>query len=111
MKEEYRREYVLRFSEELKRGMALGEMKREVFSDSAWGHIVSMTENPEQYYLGRVYAKSVDERLFERINELEQKNQKLRDEIARVRSSKSFRLGRMLLYVPGKLRKRFHRGR
>lgn len=111
MKEEYRREYVLRFSEELKRGMALGEMKREVFSDSAWGHIVSMTENPEQYYLGRVYAKSVDERLFERINELEQKNQKLRDEIARVRGSKSFRLGRMLLYVPGKLRKRFHRGR
>lgn len=103
--EEYRREYVLRFSEELKRGMALGELNREVFSDTAWSHIESMTEDPEQYYICRVYAKSVDERLFERINELELKNRKLKREIAKVRSSKSFRLGRLLLYLPGKLRK------
>ncbi len=103
--EEYRREYVLRFSEELKRGMALGEIKRDVFSDSAWSHIEGMTEDAEQYYICRVYAKSVDERLFERINELELKNQKLKNEIARVRGSKSFRLGRMILCVPGKLRK------
>lgn len=103
--EEYRREYVLRFSEELKRGMALGEIKRDVFSDSAWSHIEGMTEDAEQYYICRVYAKSVDERLFERINELELKNQRLKNEIARVRGSKSFRLGRMILCVPGKLRK------
>lgn len=103
--EEYRREYVLRFSEELKRGMALGEIKRDVFSDSAWSHIEGMTEDAQQYYICRVYAKSVDERLFERINELELKNQKLKNEIARVRGSKSFRLGRMILCVPGKLRK------
>lgn len=102
--EEYRREYVVRFSEELRRGMALGEVKREVFSDLAWSHIQGMAEDPERYYVCRVYAKSVDERLFERINELELKNQKLKDEIAKVRSSKSFRLGRLLLYLPGKLK-------
>lgn len=103
--EEYRREYVVRFSEELRRGMALGEVKREVFSDLAWSHIQGMAEDPERYYVCRVYAKSADERLFERINELELKNQKLKDEIAKVRSSKSFRLGRLLLYLPGKLKK------
>lgn len=103
--EEYRREYVVRFSEELRRGMALGEVKREVFSDLAWSHIQGMAEDPERYYVCRVYAKSADERLFERINELELKNQKLKDEIAKVRSSKPFRLGRLLLYLPGKLKK------
>ena len=103
--EEYQREYVVRFSEELRRGMALGEGKREVFSDLAWSHIQGMAEDPERYYICRVYAKSADERLFERINELELKNQKLKDEIAKVRSSKSFRLGRLLLYLPGKLKK------
>lgn len=103
--EEYQREYVVRFSEELRRGMVLGEVKREVFSDLAWSHIQGMAEDPERYYICRVYAKSADERLFERINELELKNQKLKDEIAKVRSSKSFRLGRLLLYLPGKLKK------
>lgn len=105
IKEEYQREYVIRFSEELKRGIALGELKREVFSDMAWSHIESMTENPEQYYICRVYAKSVDERIFKYINELELKNQRLKKEIAKVRSSKSFRLGRLLLYLPGKFKK------
>ena len=76
-----------------------------MFSDLAWSHIQGMAEDPERYYICRVYAKSADERLFERINELELKNQKLKDEIAKVRSSKSFRLGRLLLYLPGKLKK------
>ncbi len=103
--EEYRREYVVRFSEELRRGMALGEIKRDVFSDLAWSHIQGMAEDPERYYVCRVYAKGADERLFERINELELKNQKLKDELAKVRGSKSFRLGRLLLYLPGKFKK------
>lgn len=103
--EEYREEYVNRFSEELKRGIALGEVKKEVFSETAWGHIRSLTEDPGRYYLRRVYPKSVDEKLFECINELEAQNQKLKNEIARIRSSKSFRLGKMLLYLPIKLKK------
>lgn len=105
IREEYRKEYVYRFSRELKRGIALGEIKKEVFSETAWNNIQSMTEDPEKYYLGRVYPKSVDERIFVRINELEIQNQKLKNEIARIRSSKSFRLGRLLLSLPIKLKK------
>ncbi len=107
IKEKYREEYILRFSEEFKRGIALGEVKKEVFSETAWNHIQSMTEDPKRYYLGRVYPKSVDENIFERINELEVQNQKLKNEIARIRSSKSFRLGRLLMCLPIKLKKIF----
>lgn len=103
--EEYREEYVQRFSEELKRGIALGEIKKEVFSETAWNHIQSMMENPEKYYLWRVYPKSVDEKIFARINELEAQNQKLKNEIARIRRSKSFRLGRLLLSLPIRIKK------
>lgn len=103
--EEFREEYVYRFSEELKRGIALGEMKKEVFSETAWNHIRSITDDPKRYYLRRVYPKSVDEKLFECINELEIQNQKLKNEIARIRSSKSFRLGKMILCLPIKLKK------
>lgn len=103
--EEYRKEYVQRFSEELKRGMALGELKKEVFSNTAWNNIQSITENPEQYYLTRVYPKSMSQKVFERIDRLETENQKLKGEIARIRKSKSFRLGRLILFLPGKLKK------
>lgn len=103
--EEYREEYVHRFSEELKRGIALLEIKKEVFSETAWSHIQSMTSNPEQYYLMRVYPKSIDENLFKYINELEIQNQKLKNEIARIRRSKSFRLGKLILCLPIKLKK------
>lgn len=105
IREEYREEYVYRFSEELKRGLALGEIKKDVFSETAWNHIQSMTEDPERYYLRRVYPKSVDENIFNWINELELKNQQLKNEIERIRGSKSFRLGKMLLYLPIRLKK------
>lgn len=103
--EKYKREYILRFSEELKRGIALGELDRKVFSNASWNNIRSIVENPEQYYLTRVYPKSMNQKVFERIEELEIQNQKLRDEIARIRSSKTFRLGKALLFIPGKIRK------
>ncbi|MCI8560041.1 MAG: glycosyltransferase [Dorea sp.] len=105
IKEEYRKGYIYRFSQELKRGIALSEVKKDVFSETAWNHIQSMTEDPEKYYWGRVYPKSVDEKIFARINELEIQNSKLKNEIARLRCSKSFRLGRLLLCLPIKLKK------
>ncbi len=103
--EKYKKEYILRFSGELKRGIALGELDRKVFSDASWNNIRSIVENPEQYYLTRIYPMSMNQKVFERIDELEIQNQKLRDEIKRIRSSKSFRLGKALLFIPGKIRK------
>ena len=103
--EEYKREYIMRFSEELKRGMALGELKKEVFSENGWNNIQSITEDPERYYLTRVYPVSMNRKVFECMDELTEENQKLRDEISRIRGSLSFRIGRTLIYLPGKIRK------
>lgn len=103
--EKYRREYVLRFSAELKRGLATGELVKDVFSGSAWNNIRSLVEDPERYYMNRVYPVSMNQKVFEQINELEIENQKLRDEISGIRGSVSFRVGRKLMYIPGKLRK------
>lgn len=103
--EKYRREYVLRFSAELKRGLATGELVKDVFSKSAWNNIRSLVEDPERYYMNRVYPAGMNQKVFERVNELEIENQKLRDEISKIRGSISFRVGRKLMYIPGKLRK------
>lgn len=109
--EQYRQEYLLRFSEELKRAKALGELKKEVFSETAWNNITSMMEDPERYYITKVRPVSMNQKVFECMEELTTENQKLRAEIARIRGSLTFRLGRLLTWFPGKIKKMLRGGR
>lgn len=104
--EQYKKEYLFRFSEELKRGKALGELKKDVFSEKAWNTIQRIMEDPERYYLTRVYPASMNQKVFEYMEELSAENQKLRNEISRIRGSLSFRIGRAIMYLPGKMKKR-----
>ena len=104
--EQYKKEYIFRFSEELKRGKALGELKKDVFSETAWNNIESIIEDPERYYFTRVYPVSMNQKVFECMEELSTENQKLRNEISRIRGSLSFRIGRAVMYFPGKIKKR-----
>ena len=101
-----KKEYIFRFSEELKRGKALGELKKDVFSETAWNNIESIIEDPERYYFTRVYPVSMNQKVFECMEELSTENQKLRNEISRIRGSLSFRIGRAVMYFPGKIKKR-----
>ena len=103
IKEEYKREYLLRFSEELKRGMALGELDKHLFSKASWRNIQSITAAPEQYYLTRVYPETMNRKVFEEMEALAVQNQKLKDEIASIRRSKTFRIGKLFTSVPGKM--------
>jgi len=103
IKEEYKREYLLRFSEELKRGMALGELDKHLFSKASWRNIQSITADPEQYYLTRVYPETMNRKVFEEMEALAVQNQKLKDEIASIRRSKTFRIGKLFTSVPGKM--------
>ena len=103
IKEEYKREYLLRFSEELKRGMALGELDKHLFSKASWRNIQSITADPEQYYLTRVYLETMNRKVFEEMEALAVQNQKLKDEIASIRRSKTFRIGKLFTSVPGKM--------
>ena len=103
IKEEYKREYLLRFSEELKRGMALGELDKHLFSKASWRNIQSITADPEQYYLTRVYPETMNRKVFEEMEALAVQNQKLKDEIASIRRAKTFRIGKLFTSVPGKM--------
>lgn len=106
----YKKEYLLRFCEELKRGIALGELKETTVSKTSWKNIQSMIKDPEQYYLTRVYPASMSQKVFERMEELSIENQALRDEIKKIRSSSSFRVGRFLMDIPIRFRKLLRAG-
>lgn len=107
--EKYREEYLMRFSEELKRGIALGDLVREPFSCNAWNNIRSITEDPKKYYLTRVYPAGMNQKVFEQMQALETENRKLKEEIASIRRSKTFRLGKILLFLPGRLKRMLRR--
>jgi hypothetical protein len=104
--EEYRHEYVLRFGEELRRAMSRGELKKEVFSKAAWNNILSLTEDSEEYYLTRVYPQTMNQKVFERMTELATENRKLKAEIAKIRQSEAFRIGKRIVFLPGAVKRR-----
>lgn len=109
--EEYRYEYLMRFSEELKRGIALGDVIPEIFSKKTWNNIQRMVENPEHYYKMCVYPRTINQQVFKRITKLEEENQNLKQEIKKIRSSKTFRLGKLLLGGPSVLKKKLRGGK
>ena len=52
--EEYKREYVHRFSEEFKRGLELGELDESVFTKISWDNIQFITKDPNGFYMKKV---------------------------------------------------------
>lgn len=111
IREEYKREYLLRFSEELKRGMALGELDKKVFTEASWRNLKSIAEDPEQYYLTRIYPQTMNRKVFEEMEALAEKNLKLKEEIAKIRGSATFRIGKAVTFIPGKVKKLIGRRR
>lgn len=102
--EEYKEEYVMRFAAELSWALKRGELVREPFTAASWRNIRRMTEDPRGYYENRVCPQSLGEGVFERVRVLDEENQRLTEEIAKIRAFWSFRVGRALMIGPGKVR-------
>lgn len=102
--EEYKKEYVERFSAEFKRGLAKGEIDKSVFTDIAWGKIQLITSDPEAFYLTKVLPSVRERKLKAQIRKLERKNKKLVNDVKRITNSKSYRIGRILTYIPRKIK-------
>ena len=111
IKAEYKRDYLKRFSEELRRAEALGELDKALFSKASWRNIQSIIESPEEYYLTRIYPQAMNQKVFERMEELALRNEELKTEIADIRRSKTFRIGKLFTSVPGKVKKLMGRRR
>lgn len=101
---EYRREFVERFSAEFKRGLEKNELDPSVFSVAAWKKIQVVAAEPDTFYKVWVVASVTERKLNKKIMQLERKNQKLSNELAMIKSSKSYRIGRILLFIPRKLK-------
>ena len=101
---EYRREFVERFSAEFKRGLEKNELDPSVFSVAAWKKIQVVAAEPDTFYKVWVVASVTERKLNKKIMQLERKNQKLSNELASIKSSKSYRIGRILLFIPRKLK-------
>lgn len=101
---EYRREFVERFSAEFKRGLEKNELDPSVFSVAAWKKIQVVAAEPDTFYKVWVVAGVTERKLNKKIMQLERKNQKLSNELAMIKSSKSYRIGRILLFIPRKLK-------
>jgi hypothetical protein len=107
----YKWEYFMRFYEELKRGSARGELDETVFSELAWAHIQNILKNPDEYYLRHIHPMTMNQKVADRMHNLENQNRKLQKEITKIRRSKSFRLGRCLLSGPIMLKKMIKGGK
>lgn len=101
---EYRREFVERFSAEFKRGLEKNELDPTVFSVAAWKKIQVVAAEPDTFYKVWVVASVTERKLNKKIMQLERKNQKLSNELAAIKGSKSYRIGRILLFIPRKLK-------
>ena len=101
---EYRREFVERFSAEFKRGLEKKELDPSVFSVAAWKKIQVVAAEPDTFYKVWVVAGVTERKLNKKIMQLERKNQKLSNELSMIKSSKSYRIGRILLFIPRKLK-------
>lgn len=108
---EHKREFVERFSAEFKRGIEKNEIDPNVFSSVAWRKIQVVVSDPDTFYRVWVVASATERKLNKRIVQLENENKKLMEELAKVKSSKSYRIGRVFLYIPRKIKGLFVRSK
>lgn len=86
---EYKKEYVNRFSDEFRRAKELGELNRDVFSDARWQDIQFLINDPEGFYyrmLTSGYNASA--------------------ELQKLKNSTSYKLGRYITKVPRKIKQK-----
>ena len=105
--EEYKREYVHRFSDEFKRGLELGELDESVFTKLSWSNIQFITKDPNGFYMKKVATPVKVRKLTKKVEKLEKQNAKLQNDIKIIKGSRSYRLGWFMLTIPRKIKALF----
>jgi predicted RNase H-like nuclease (RuvC/YqgF family) len=67
--------------------------------------------DPEGYYISKVLAPKKIQKLERKIENLTAQNTKLKMEVNELRNSTAFRIGRILTFIPGKIKRLFKRRR
>ncbi|MBR2801738.1 MAG: glycosyltransferase [Erysipelotrichaceae bacterium] len=90
---EFKRDYVYRYSREMRRGLLQQEYDESVFTPTAWGNIHFLIDDPEAYYVLNSGAGNAGKRIL-----------KLQRELETIKHSRSYKFSKLLLYIPRKIK-------
>ncbi len=94
-----KREYVERFSKEMKRAIELGEMDEELFTAAERDNLHLLMSRPKVYY----ELKAL--KMHNGSNNFNNNFKTIKEELYKIKRSKSYRVGRMIMYFPSKFKK------
>lgn len=100
--EEFKLEYVQRFAEEFRKHQEDSLLDEELFEPGRWRKISKIIESPENYHELAEQGKAQQPQAS---NRLVEENRKLKEEINGIRYSISYKIGRMITYIPRKIRR------
>jgi hypothetical protein len=91
--------------------MELGELDETLFEEQEWSAIRFLIADPEGYYISKVLAPAKMQKLERKLANLTAQNMRLKKEVNELRNSTAFRIGRILTFIPGKIKRLFKRRR
>lgn len=98
--DEYKKEYVQRISAEFRRAKQKEELDFSIMTVVEQEKLAFLIKDPEGYYV-----KYVLEEHDRKMDRLEKKNAKLEKEVEGLRNSTTMKVGKMIMYLPIKLKK------
>lgn len=98
--DEYKKEYVQRISAEFRRAKQKEELDFSIMTVVEQEKLAFLIKDPEGYYV-----KYVLEEHDRKMDRLEKKNAKLEKEVEVLRNSTTMKVGKMIMYLPIKLKK------
>ncbi len=101
--EEFKLGYIVRFSEEFKESLDSGLLQEDLFGKKSWENLLYIINDPLTYYLRSI---SQTKYLVDNIGNLEVAKIKilqLQAEINQIQNSFSFKIGRIITFMPRKI--------
>lgn len=96
--DEFKKEYIERISAEFRRAKEKGELDQKVFAVTEWEKLMFMISDPNGFYI-KYYLQSKQERILQR------KLKKAQKEVAKVKESTTFKVGKVIMYIPIKIKR------
>jgi glycosyltransferase involved in cell wall biosynthesis len=90
-------DYCKRFAAEYRRALDMDELDKNLFSPNEWSRLMSLIDNPENYYM-----------VFYRLG---QSTLNTKAELDNLRNSTTYKVGRLIMYLPCRIKESFVRKR
>lgn len=106
---EFRLGYLVRFSEDFAQDEADGYLEERLYGQASWKNLQTIIHEPLSFYLASLdnSAQDMDEVEMSgsvQLYRMEQKVKALEGEIAEIHSSASYKIGRLITFIPRKIR-------